>query len=65
MILGRFAVAILIFVLVIGMMVIAYKAWTDTSAVDMSGVAIACMLSIAMYCTASGLYLLIHFGYLL
>lgn len=64
MFLGRLAVGVLIFVIVIAMIVSIYKSLTDTSACDMTGWAVILSLVIATYCTASGLYLLIQFGYL-
>ena len=64
MFLGRLAVGLLIFVIVIAMIVSIYKSLTDTSAVDLTGWAVMLTIAIATYCTGSGLYLLIHFGYL-
>jgi len=64
MFLGRLAVGVLIFVIVIAMIVSIYKSLTDTSACDMTGWAVILIIVIAAYCTGSGLYLLIHFGYL-
>lgn len=64
MILGRLAVGVLIFVMVIAMIISIYKCLTDISACDMTGWAIILIIVIATYCTSSGLYLLIHFGYL-
>lgn len=64
MVLGRLAVGILIFTIVTAMIYSIYKLLSDISAVDMTGWAIILILVIATYCTGSGLYLLIHFGYL-
>lgn len=64
MFLGRLAVGLLIFAIVIAMIVSIYKSLTDTSAVDLTGWAVILTVTIATYCTGSGLYLLIHFGYL-
>lgn len=64
MTLGMTAVGVLIFVIVIAMIFSIYKSLTDTSACDMTGWAAILIIVIATYCTGSGLYLLIHFGYL-
>lgn len=63
MILGRFAVGILIFAVTMALQLGIFKAWTDTSAVDMTGWGCVLTLILTAYCTASGLWLLIHFGY--
>lgn len=64
MILGRIAVTILIFALTMAMQIGIIEAWTNTSAVDMTGWGCILSILICSYCTGSGLYLLIHFGYL-
>lgn len=63
MFLGRLAVGLIIFVLIAGANIWLYDGATDSSK-DVTGWAITLAFSMGIYCTGSGLYLLIHFGYL-
>ena len=62
MFLGRLAVGLIIFVLVSGAIIWLYDAVSDAK--DVTGWMITLSLVMGTYCTISGLYLLIHFGYL-
>lgn len=63
MFLGRLAVGLIIFMLITGAIMWLYDRATDSSK-DITGWAITLAFSMGIYCTGSGLYLLIHFGYL-
>ena len=63
MLLGRLAVGLIIFVLITGAIIWLYDA-TMASTKDVTGWAITLAFGMGIYCTVSGLYLLIHFGYL-
>lgn len=64
MILGRVAVGALIFAVTIAIQIGIIRAWIDDTAVDMTGWGCILTLILATYCTVSGLWLLIHFGYI-
>lgn len=64
MILGRAAVGVLIFAVTVAIQIGIIRAWIDDTAADMTGWACILMILITTYCTASGLWLLIHFGYI-
>lgn len=63
MFLGRLAVGLIIFVLITGAIIWFYDATMDRTK-DVTGWAITLAIGMGGYCTVSGLYLLIHFGYL-
>jgi len=64
MILGRFAVGILLFVLTFAMHLGIVKIFTDDTNADLVGWGCFLIIILTTYCTTSGLWLLIHFGYI-
>jgi len=64
MILGRVAVGVLLFALAFAMHLGIVKIFEDGTNDDLIGWGCFLIIVLTTYCTTSGLWLLIHFGYI-